>query len=89
MAIFTKGVVREFANRIGTDAEHMANVPGIKPTNDDIGRAVIYTGNRYPGDKTEEGIITFFNKTTIFVRYGADKNAKGTSPADLEWMTRR
>ena len=41
MAIFTKGVVREFANRIGTDAEHMANVPGIKPTNDDIGRAVI------------------------------------------------
>ena len=32
MAIFTKGVVREFANRIGTDAEHMANVPGIKPT---------------------------------------------------------
>ena len=33
----------------------------IEPTTNDIGRAVIYTGNRYPGGKLEEGVITSFN----------------------------
>jgi hypothetical protein len=28
----------------------------IEPTEDDIGRAVVYTGNRFPGGKLEEGI---------------------------------
>ena len=61
----------------------------IEPTKDDIGRAVIYTGNRYPGGKSEEGVITSFNDHAVFVRYGADKHSKGTSRADLEWVHKR
>ena len=57
----------------------------IVPTNEDIGRAVIYTGNRYPGGTVEEGVITSFNATSVFVRYGADKHSKATSREDLEW----
>jgi hypothetical protein len=58
----------------------------IKPTKNDIGRAVVYTGNTYPGGKLEEGVITSFNDCAVFVRYGADKYSKGTSRADLEWV---
>jgi hypothetical protein len=57
----------------------------IEPTEDDIGRAVVFTGNRYPGGKLEEGVITSFNNYVVFVRYGTDKGSKGTSRADLEW----
>ena len=58
----------------------------IEPTEDDIGRAVVYTGHRrYPGGKLEEGVITSFNDYSVFVRYGADKHSKATSRADLEW----
>jgi hypothetical protein len=57
----------------------------IEPTEDDIGRAVVYTGNRYPGGKPEEGVITSFNRYTVFVRYGSEKGSKGTARADLEW----
>jgi hypothetical protein len=42
--------------------------------------------NRYPGGKLEEGVITSFNRYTVFVRYGAEKNSKGTARADLEWV---
>ncbi len=59
----------------------------IKPTEDDIGRTVVYTGNRYPGGKLEEGVITSFNDSSVFVRYGSDKNSKGTSRQDLEWIS--
>jgi hypothetical protein len=58
----------------------------IEPTSDDIGRAVIYTGNRYPGGELEEGVITSFHDHAVFVRYGAEKGSKATSRADLEWM---
>ena len=58
----------------------------IEPTNDDIGRAVVYTGNRYPGGKLEEGVITSFNDYRVFVRYGSDKGSKSTSREDLEWL---
>lgn len=61
----------------------------IEPTYDDIGRSVIYTGNRYPGGKPEEGVITSFNGYTVFVRYGSDKHSKGTSASDLEWVNPR
>lgn len=44
----------------------------VEPGQADIGRKVIYTGNRYPGGKIEEGVITSFNEHTVFVRYGAD-----------------
>ena len=55
----------------------------IYPEEDDIGRAVVYTGNR---GKPEEGVITSFNDHSVFVRYGADKYSKGTSRADLKWV---
>jgi hypothetical protein len=58
----------------------------IEPTEDDIGRAVVYTGNRYPGGKLEEGVITSFNDYAVFVRYGADTASKSTQRADLEWV---
>lgn len=57
----------------------------INPTLSDVGREVIYTGNRWPGAKTEAGVITSFNDTCVFVRYAADKHSKGTSREDLEW----
>lgn len=60
----------------------------IDPTKTDIGRAVIYTGNRWPGAKVEEGVITSFNDHCVFVRYAADKHSKGTSRSDLEWANK-
>ena len=57
----------------------------IEPTEHDIGRSVIYTGNRYPGGKTESGVITSFNDYCIFVRYDGERHSKGTSRQDLEW----
>ncbi|SIO65351.1 hypothetical protein SAMN05443247_10544 [Bradyrhizobium erythrophlei] len=58
----------------------------IEPTEDDIGRGVVYTGNRYPGGRLEEGVITSFNDHRVFVRYGSDKGSKSTSREDLEWV---
>ncbi len=58
----------------------------IEPTEHDIGRAVVYTGNRYPGGKLEQGIITSYHDHAVFVRYGADKGSKATARADLEWV---
>lgn len=58
----------------------------IDPTEKDIGRKVVYTGNRYPWGKLEEGVITSFNSTTVFVRYGSDYGSKGTNRSDLEWI---
>jgi hypothetical protein len=61
----------------------------IEPTDEDIGRAVAYTGHRrYPGGTLEEGVITSFHDRAVFVRYGADKHSKATSRADLEWVRR-
>jgi hypothetical protein len=57
----------------------------IEPTEADIGRTVLYTGNRFVGGKTERGVITGFNHWTVFVRYGADAQAKATNREDLEW----
>ena len=50
----------------------------IEPTEEDIGRAVVYTGNRYPGGKLEEGVITSFHDHAVFVRYGSDKHLSGS-----------
>ncbi len=57
----------------------------IDPTTDDIGREVTY----YPRGHRREptiGVITSFNETCVFVRYGADVHSKGTDRRDLEWM---
>ena len=58
----------------------------IDPQVRDIGRSVVYTGNRYPGGLPEVGIITSFNSSAVFVRYGDEKHAKATSREDLEWQ---
>lgn len=58
----------------------------IEPTKEDIGRKVIYTGNRYRGGKPEEGVITSFNDWGVFVRYGSNNNSQSTSREDLEWL---
>jgi hypothetical protein len=58
----------------------------IEPTEHDIGRAVVYTGNRFPGGKLEEGVITSFHDHAVFVRYGTDLHSKATSRADLDWV---
>ena len=57
----------------------------IEPREQDIGRGVVYTGNCYPGGKSECGYITSFNAVAVFVLYGDDKHAKATSRQDLEW----
>jgi hypothetical protein len=61
----------------------------IEPTDADIGRTVLYTGNRFVGGKTERGVITGFNHWTVFVRYGSDAHAKATNREDLEWENMR
>jgi hypothetical protein len=58
----------------------------IDPKDTDIGKAVIYTGNRYPGGKLEFGFITSFNEHCVFVRYHGDNHSKATSRTDLEWQ---
>ena len=57
----------------------------IDPQKTDIGRRVIYTGNRYPGGLPEVGVITSYNPTTVFVRYGVQNYSAPTSREDLEW----
>lgn len=59
----------------------------IEPTERDIGRKVIYTGNRYPGGELEEGVIVAFSDYAVFVRYGSMPQPAGTSRQDLEWVT--
>lgn len=58
----------------------------IDPTQADIGRAVTYTGNRYPGGELEYGVITSFNDAAVFVRYDRKVQSEGTSRDDLEWQ---
>lgn len=55
----------------------------IDPTERDIGRKVIYTGNY--GGSLEEGVITSFNNSYVFVRYGTKYTSEATSRSDLEW----
>ena len=56
----------------------------INPTDDDIGREVIYTAKHH-GAKPESGVITSFNEHIVFVRYGRDTLSKGTAREDLNW----
>ena len=58
----------------------------IEPTVKDIGRKVIYTGNRFPGGELEEGVISSFNASAVFVRYGPHANSAATLRQDLEWL---
>lgn len=58
----------------------------IEPSENDVGRGVVYTGNRYEGGKLEQGVITSFNGHSVFVRYKGDVGSKATSREDLEWL---
>lgn len=57
----------------------------VDPQQSDLGRPVVYTGNRYPGGLPEMGVVTSFNQSSVFVRYGNDVYSKATSREDLEW----
>jgi len=57
----------------------------LNPTEADIGREVVYTGNRYPGGRLEYGVITSFNDSCVFVRYDGKRHTQATSREDLEW----
>jgi len=59
----------------------------IEPTQDDIGRKVIYRDLNGRG-KIEEGVITSFNSSYVFVRYKGE-TSQATSRNDLEWSHRR
>jgi len=61
----------------------------IEPTNEDIGRAVNYVGNRYVGGEIERGVIISFSTNYVFVRYGSDRISKATRRVDLEWSEPR
>ena len=56
----------------------------IEPTERDIGRMVIYRSD--PFNPPEEGVITSFNDTCVFVRYRS-LTSQATSREDLEWLT--
>jgi hypothetical protein len=60
----------------------------IEPTEADIGRNVIYTA-RHPKAVPEQGTITSFNPTAVFVRYRGDTNSKATARADLQYADAR
>lgn len=52
----------------------------INPDKKDIGRNVTY---KKDGCKKEFGVITSFNKSGVFVRYGSDNHSKHTRREDL------
>lgn len=51
-----------------------------KLTEKDVGRNVTY---RPPFEKHDEGVITSWNRSFVFVRYGSDKTSKATPPSYL------
>ncbi|MDV4166221.1 hypothetical protein R1538_34795 [Rhizobium leguminosarum] len=51
----------------------------INPTEEDIGKTVIYRRDR------EQGVITSFNDHMVFVRYGSAQGSMGTLRRDLDW----
>jgi hypothetical protein len=59
----------------------------IDPTEADFGRRVIYRERGSPPDPVvEEGVITSFNDTSVFVRYGANTGSAATRREDLTWL---
>jgi hypothetical protein len=65
--------------------DRLATVGKFLPTEEDIGRGVLYTP--YPGAKTEDGIITSLNDEYVFVRYAGDVHSKATRYEDLRWLS--
>lgn len=68
----------------------------IEPTQDDIGKKVVYTVPQYHrhnlgGFKSadefveEVGVITSYNDSFVFVQYIGDQTSKATRRCDLRW----
>lgn len=54
----------------------------INPTTEDIGRKVVYL------PKEEVGVITSFNESGVFVRYGDATGSQHTRREDLQFEIR-
>jgi len=54
----------------------------INPEEKDIGRAVRYTT---PHNTQKYGIVTSFNDSFVFVRYGIGDTSAATKREHLEW----
>lgn len=57
----------------------------IEPVEKDIGREVLYTGNRSRDRAAKIGIITSFDLHCVYVRYGQHTTSEGNRRQDLEW----
>jgi hypothetical protein len=58
---------------------------GIKATEKDIGRKVVY--RTAPNYEPEEGVITSIGRIgNVFVRYGSGNTSASTDMNDLDWM---
>ena len=58
----------------------------IEPTEEDIGRNVTYTPYRGCTTKQLEfGVVSSFNDTYVFVRFGNDHHGKATRRDQLTW----
>lgn len=57
----------------------------IHPTEKEIGRKVLYTGNVMWGNPKEPGVITSVSEHFVFVRYGDNVHGQATKRVDLEW----
>lgn len=62
----------------------MINIKNL--SDKDIGKAVVYTA--HDGAEPEQGKITSYNDTYIFVRYDVSSSWGGqaTRPEDLKWL---
>jgi hypothetical protein len=56
--------------------------PMITPTEDDIGRSVLY---RTGQGEAKHGFVTSFNADYVFVRYDRSDAPMAMRRADLEW----
>ncbi len=66
----------------------LADLGQFLPTEEDIGRGVIYTP--YPGAPSEDGVITSVTDKFVFVRYQdqhPSTGGKATRYEDLRWLT--
>ncbi len=62
--------------------DHSATIVPLNPTEADIGRQVIYHG--WAGER-ESGVITSFNDSFVFVRYGMGCTSAATAREQLSW----
>lgn len=59
----------------------------IKPTQNDIGRKVIYRTHRLGGraQSMETGVLTSYNDQYAFIQYGTNQTSAATRFDELEW----